>query len=55
MSTVNRLITVTASAMSRKENDGSLKGKHGLVRSTLGDGLLESVLRRELNSGVEEV
>jgi hypothetical protein len=37
---VNCLMELIASAISRKESDGSLKGKDCLVGGTLGNGLL---------------
>jgi hypothetical protein len=52
---VNCLIAVIASAISSKESDGSLKGKHSLVRGAMGDWLLQSVLWREIDGGAEEV
>jgi len=44
-----------ASAISRKESDGSLKGKHGLVLGPVGNGLLKSMRRREIDGGAEQV
>src|SRR5579863_8881511 len=52
---VNCLIAAIASAMSRKESDGSLKGKHGLVCGPVCDGLLQSVRWREIDGRAEEV
>lgn len=44
-----------ASTISRKESAGSLKGKQSLKRSTLGNRLLQRVLRRKVNRNAEQI
>ena len=49
IASVNAFMASIASAISRKESNGSLKGKYGLVRGSVRDGLLQSMSRGEIN------
>src|SRR5690349_2410154 len=55
MASVNCWMAAIASAISRKESDGSLKGKNGLLGGSLGNGLLEGMRWREIDGRAKEI